>query len=80
MKPETGFVNFYVCPCGCEWRDEWSCACDDKCPDCNAACEPVASADAGDDYDIACAELEAQGLTRSDAQGIVDARLRHAAP
>lgn len=29
------FVNFYLCPrCGREWRDIWSCMCDDDCPHC----------------------------------------------
>lgn len=26
--------NHYVCECGCEWQDTWSCACDDECPEC----------------------------------------------
>lgn len=28
-------INYYKCPvCGCNWDDEWSCACDDSCPNC----------------------------------------------
>ena len=28
------FVNHYRCPkCGEEWQGEWSCACNDQCPD-----------------------------------------------
>ena len=28
-------VNFYRCwICAHEWRDEWSCQCDDDCPEC----------------------------------------------
>ena len=30
----------YECPCGCSWEDTWSCACNDKCPECNREIEP----------------------------------------
>jgi predicted nucleic acid-binding Zn-ribbon protein len=31
------FRNHYECAdCGHEWTDEWSCTCDDDCPDCGA--------------------------------------------
>lgn len=31
------FANHYVCSrCGSFWTDEWSCACDDDCPECGA--------------------------------------------
>jgi hypothetical protein len=31
------FLNFYECDrCGHEWTDEWSCMCDDECPECGA--------------------------------------------
>jgi hypothetical protein len=31
------FANHYECDrCGGDWTDEWSCACDDDCPDCGA--------------------------------------------
>ena len=31
------FRNQYECDsCGCYWEDEWSCACDDDCPECGA--------------------------------------------
>jgi transcription initiation factor IIE alpha subunit len=31
------FVNHYACEtCGCNWTDEWSCACDDECPHCGS--------------------------------------------
>jgi DNA-directed RNA polymerase subunit RPC12/RpoP len=30
------FRNHYKCPrCGTEWTDEWSCACNDACPQCD---------------------------------------------
>jgi hypothetical protein len=29
------FENNYLCPeCGAVWDSEWSCACNDECPDC----------------------------------------------
>lgn len=37
------YRNHYKCPCGCEWDDEWSCMCNDRCPDCNAEIEPYES-------------------------------------
>ena len=37
------YRNFYRCPCGCEWADEWDCMCNDRCPDCDAECEPFDS-------------------------------------
>ena len=31
------YRNYYRCDrCGSEWPDEWSCMCDDDCPDCGA--------------------------------------------
>jgi predicted nucleic acid-binding Zn-ribbon protein len=31
------FRNYYKCArCGSKWTDEWSCMCDDDCPDCGA--------------------------------------------
>ena len=31
------YRNYYRCDrCDSEWRDEWSCMCDDDCPDCGA--------------------------------------------
>lgn len=29
------FRNVYICPeCEATWEDEWSCQCDDDCPEC----------------------------------------------
>lgn len=42
-KSETGYINYYRCECGEEWTDEWSCACDDRCPTCNTSISPYAS-------------------------------------
>lgn len=36
------FTNFYI-HCRQEWRDVWSCTCDDRCPICNCEIEPYAS-------------------------------------
>jgi predicted nucleic acid-binding Zn-ribbon protein len=31
------YCNHYTCArCGHEWSDEWSCMCDDDCPECGA--------------------------------------------
>ena len=36
-EPERRFRNLYRCgDCGHEWQDEWSCTCDDDCPDCGS--------------------------------------------
>ena len=36
-EPKHRFRNFYRCgDCGHEWRDEWSCMCDDDCPECGS--------------------------------------------
>jgi DNA-directed RNA polymerase subunit RPC12/RpoP len=31
------YRNHYTCArCGSDWADEWSCTCDDDCPECGA--------------------------------------------
>ena len=31
------YRNFYNCTdCGTSWEDEWSCCCDDECPECGS--------------------------------------------
>jgi hypothetical protein len=45
-EDETRFTNFYV-HCQVEWKDEWSCACNDRCPECNSEIEPYASREKG---------------------------------
>jgi len=31
------FLNHYHCDdCGTDWQDEWSCGCDDDCPECGS--------------------------------------------
>lgn len=41
------YRNIYECTdCGAGWEDEWSCACDDECPNCGASdYSPVDSED-----------------------------------
>lgn len=41
------FVNHYHCgDCGADWEDEWSCCCDDECPNCGSGdWSPVDSED-----------------------------------
>ena len=31
--------------CDCAWTDEWSCTCNDRCPECDAEIEPQAYGD-----------------------------------
>ena len=39
------FINHYHCTdCMTDWDDEWSCACDDECPNCGSGdWSPVSS-------------------------------------
>lgn len=41
------YSNRYVCPeCHALWEDEWSCGCDDECPECECRhVSPVESID-----------------------------------
>lgn len=39
------FTNHYRCECGAEWSDEWSCMCNDRCPECDSETEPHESED-----------------------------------
>lgn len=48
---EIVYLNQYRCPyCQIEWDDEWSCACNDHCPSCNAEIEPYHSEVAADEH------------------------------
>jgi hypothetical protein len=43
-NPVVWYINHYCCPyCLLEWQDEWDCACNDKCPNCNKEIEPYES-------------------------------------
>jgi hypothetical protein len=40
------FENTYECSeCGTTWTDEWSCTCNDRCPECDVETEPSSSID-----------------------------------
>lgn len=39
------YRNHYECPCGIEWSDESPYTCNDRCPNCNAECQPSESED-----------------------------------
>lgn len=45
------YLNHYRCEeCDVSWDDEWSCQCDDECPECGRDFTPVSSDDlSGDD-------------------------------
>ena len=44
MKERTFYRNFFECPYdGTKWQDEWTCMCNDRCPECNAEIEPYES-------------------------------------
>lgn len=45
------YINHYECDCGYTWQDEWSCMCNDRCPECNKEIEPYQS-DIVDDNDV----------------------------
>ncbi len=47
------FLKRYQCVCGETWEDEWSCACNDRCPSCNKEIET-------DDYDDLSVIVEAR--------------------
>lgn len=34
------FTNHYKCTCDHEWQDQWSCPCDDRCPECDTSISP----------------------------------------
>jgi hypothetical protein len=40
------YTNHYLCPNdSTRWDDNWSCMCNDRCPNCDAEIEPYASTD-----------------------------------
>lgn len=44
LRSDPLFRNKYRCrECDVEWTDEWSCACDDTCPQCDVSLPPVES-------------------------------------
>ena len=54
--------NHYHCDdCDESWTDDWSCACDDKCPKCGKAIMPHDSVELGWDGEPVPVELVAEG-------------------
>lgn len=52
------FLKSYRCDrCDTSWKDEWSCACNDRCPSCDAEVEPYT----WDDVSVVVAEDAAKG-------------------
>ena len=41
MISESGYLVSYECDCGACWQTQWSCACDDECPDCGVDVEAL---------------------------------------
>jgi predicted nucleic acid-binding Zn-ribbon protein len=40
------YLNKYKCEdCGAVWEDQWSCSCDDECPECSVDHSPYNSVD-----------------------------------
>lgn len=40
------YRNYYRCThCDTYWSDDWSCQCDDRCPNCDASMQPYDSDD-----------------------------------
>jgi DNA-directed RNA polymerase subunit M/transcription elongation factor TFIIS len=55
MPEDHSQTNFYRCPdCGEEWQDEWSCGCDDDCPECGA--RHISPYKSEDDADCSCSK------------------------
>jgi hypothetical protein len=75
------FQNRYVCAdCSTEWTDEWSCKCDDRCPECDTECCPIESIDLSrplteDDYEGARREIASISVTAEQARYYAEARL-----
>lgn len=51
------YRNHYHCEeCDTEWEDEWSCACNDRCPSCGTETEPHES----DEWDFDLGEFNSR--------------------
>jgi hypothetical protein len=75
------FRNSYECSrCGENWQDEWSCMCNDRCPNCNLETSPSES----DDLSEPPSETDFEGvaelkLHKSPLWGGMNAEARQAA-
>ena len=58
------FEKHYICSeCGTKWSDEWSCECNDRCPNCSCETEPTSVNDLSrpltrEDYIVAARKLK----------------------
>ena len=58
--------HYHCSECGAEWTDEWTCACNDRCPGCNVETEPATYVDLSrplikTDFEYAARRLAAKG-------------------
>jgi hypothetical protein len=47
-EDETAYTNYFM-HCRTQWTDQWSCMCNDRCPECNHEIEPYKSERKEDD-------------------------------
>lgn len=60
------YLNHYRCSiCGYHWTDEWSCMCDDRCPECSTPISPYFSK-----------KLEEKAVTEEETEESFEERLR----
>lgn len=78
------FRNYYECSvCGARWEDEWSSACNDRCPDCDTEIEPYKSEDLDPVKEVSITIQINQGhasLLRHQKQDLVDALSKNLLP
>jgi hypothetical protein len=79
------YERFYVCSeCNTAWTDEWSCVCNDRCPECDCETQPMSSIDLSrtltqSDYSGAARLLSAglgrtvEDVTAEDAKAYAEA-------
>lgn len=61
MVTSDRYLNHYRCSCcGFEWQDRWSCACNDRCSQCNREIEPYQSDFTPSDRTLAWATKEGE--------------------
>lgn len=71
------YLNEYRCErCLTEWEDEWSCMCDDRCPNCDLEHAPYRSTDHSrlpdrEDYVYAARRLEQTEISIVDPDQVV---------
>lgn len=59
------WLNYYSHDeCGTEWQDEWSCQCNNKCPECGAAIGPYKSEEINQEFFVSVDR--SKGLTKTN--------------